>query len=140
MKKSFEEMAAAVGSPLPSGLLAGSPTLDPAARKRKRRRKPSRPEDVAFDCPECGHEKLILPHVRARYDDENGDEVEHKYTCRCRWCDWMWHDSGDPIQCPSCGIWVGVGVDASEERAYAEERLPPSLGDESGSFPNPGKV
>lgn len=58
-------------------------------------------------CPECG-DPLVSAHGRGRYDAD-GNYIEHRHGCRCRYCDWMWFDDAKPVRC-ECGALVGVGV------------------------------
>jgi hypothetical protein len=51
-------------------------------------------------CPECGA-GLIPASGRGRHD-ANGNEIRHRDSCRCRWCDWWW-DSGLTRKC-ACGF------------------------------------
>ena len=77
----------------------------------------SRAQSLALpklDCPNCGV-GLISPHGRGRYDSD-GNYAEHRDGCRCPWCDWMWFDDAEPVEC-LCGARVRVVVDNG--RAYA---------------------
>lgn len=67
-----------------------------------------------LNCPDCG-EPLISAHGRGRFD-EDGNFIEHRGSCRCPWCGWMWFDDQEPVVC-ACGSVVGVNCD--DDHAYA---------------------
>ncbi len=53
-----------------------------------------------LDCPECG-EPLLQATNRGRHD-RDGNEIMHGLACRCRWCNWWWHEDDEPVTC-ACG-------------------------------------
>jgi hypothetical protein len=68
-----------------------------------------------LQCPWCGVD-LIAPHGRGRHDND-GNIIEHRTNCRCRWCDWMWFDDAVAVTC-ACG--AVVRVDCDDGSAYAK--------------------
>lgn len=67
-------------------------------------------------CHECG-EPLAPAEGRGRVD-RDGNEIPHRDECRCRWCDWRWHEPG-PVYVCQCGARSRVCCD--EDHAYLTE-------------------
>lgn len=74
---------------------------------------------MKLNCPECG-DPLIAAHGRGRYDKE-GNFVEHRESCRCPHCEWVWFDDAEPVGCP-CGALVRVVEDDGYAYAQTVER------------------
>lgn len=74
------------------------------------------PDPPSLPCPSCG-EPLAPAEGRGR-TDRDGNEVEHRISCRCHWCDWRWYDDGTIYACP-CGARARVNCD--DEHAYLTE-------------------
>jgi len=75
-------------------------------------------------CPGCGDE-LIIAHKRGRFNSD-GDFVEHKDSCMCRWCTWTWFDDEQSSYC-KCGVVANVFIDNGS--VYAIEVNPQRSGD-----------
>jgi predicted RNA-binding Zn-ribbon protein involved in translation (DUF1610 family) len=70
-----------------------------------------------LNCPSC-NKPLIEAQARGRKDKE-GNEIEHRISCRCMWCDWRWLDDGvTKFKC-ECGTVAMVKED--DGFAYAHE-------------------
>lgn len=77
------------------------------------------PDPPSLPCPACG--APLAPAEGRGRTDRDGNEVEHRISCRCHWCDWRWYDDGTVYTCP-CGARARVNCD--HEHAYLTEVTP----------------